>query len=127
MTVYLRLAAAVALGLSTAGGAWAATPIEDALQVSAGSEAYAPYFASAASTAVENNAVAHVSAGEVATEEASTGACTDCEELLDCMCCGPVWYASVGTIILHRSRPSEGTTVAANPAGTRFASASQFT
>ena len=55
--------------------------------------------------------------------------CLGCGDACDCgdMCdCGPVWYASVGTVILKRDRPSPGTVIAANPAGTPFSSASDF-
>ena len=59
------------------------------------------------------------------------GCCGDCDcgDCVDCgaACgCGPTWYASAGVIFLKRDRPAPGTVVAANPAGTPFSSASDF-
>jgi hypothetical protein len=114
MKVFLRLAVTTVLGLSAAGVALAASPDPVALEAVEGAEdsqAYAPYYAAGSD--------------ELASDETTAG--TPCEKLLDCMgCCCPTWYVSAGAIVLHRNRPDPGTIVAANPAGTRFASPSDF-
>ncbi len=59
-------------------------------------------------------------------------ACDDglgCGDGCDCgaaCAAGPKWVVSAGIILLKRDRPVPGTVVAANPAGTRFSSASDF-
>jgi hypothetical protein len=64
---------------------------------------------------------------------ACDSACDGCTDCGDALCdCGsacdhcPVWYASAGMVFLKRDRPAPGTVVAANPAGTPFSSASDF-
>jgi hypothetical protein len=63
--------------------------------------------ASASSTITNDGAVQLVSD----SEPADSAAASSCEETADChacnMCCpcGPIYYGSVGTVILHRARP----------------------
>jgi hypothetical protein len=62
-------------------------------------------------------------------DDACCDGCVGCGDGCDCgdACgCGPKWYASAGVILLKRDRPVPGTVVAANPAGTAFSSASDF-
>lgn len=43
-----------------------------------------------------------------------------------CECCPPIWYASVGAVILQRSRPAPGIVVATNPGGAEISNADDF-
>jgi hypothetical protein len=57
------------------------------------------------------------------------GSCVGCGDACDCgSACDDAnaWYASAGVILLKRDRPAPGTVVAANPGGTPFSSASDF-
>ncbi len=66
-----------------------------------------------------------------AGDDCCDSACVGCGDGCDCDCgsacdCGPKWVVSAGIILLKRDRPVPGTVIAANPAGTRFSSASDF-
>src|SRR5437868_193752 len=100
MTVFLRITAAITIGLGAAGGAFAS--IEKPPQESDVPESYAPYYASASSSAVEESALVSASVNELVIDDASTSACTACEELLCDVCCPATWYVSAGAIVLHR-------------------------
>jgi hypothetical protein len=131
MATMLRKAALAFFGLALTSTAWAGSTLDQALDS-------AMWDAPMATAAADGNAVELVNPVQLASAcEATCGAndpccdpCADCGEgICDCgAACddGPKWYASVGTVILKRDRPSPGTVVAANPAGTPFSSASDF-
>jgi len=126
MTAILRIAAAFAIGLGAARGVFASPTPVNALEAYRASEPYADYYASASSSAVEESTLVAAAADEVAIDEMSPDTAAACDELMCGVCCPATWYVSAGAIVLHRSRPDPGTTFAANPAGTRFLSASDF-
>jgi len=127
MTVFLRCAAALVIGSVWGGVALAESPSGVALKSADSYVAGATITDAAWSSASHDTALTSASASAVAADAMTAGDGTECEQLLDCMCCcPPVWYVSLGTIVLHRNRPDPGTVVAANPAGTRFASPSDF-
>lgn len=133
MSSMLRKAAAAFLAMGMASTAWAAPTMDVAL----GSAEWDVLVATAAADAQTIGLVNPVQLASncepsCAADECCDDPCDDCVSCadgIDCgdMCgCGPKWYASVGVVILKRDRPSAGTVVAANPAGTPFSSASDF-
>ncbi|WP_428303742.1 BBP7 family outer membrane beta-barrel protein [Lacipirellula sp.] len=134
MSTVLRGAAALFLGVSMIGAAQARPALDAALDAPAWDE----------SSTVANDdvqltnplvadAIQLASADEPTLATSDSGlacdASVDCTDDVNCgdLCgCGPKWYASVGAVFLKRDRPDAGTVVAANPAGTPFSSASDF-
>ena len=71
---------------------------------------------------VPASAESAVSGGTAASPATSSGtdqnSCGCCDDGCSCMdCCTPLWNVSLGEVILHRDRPSDGTIVGANPGG----------
>lgn len=133
MSTMLRSAAALFLGMGMSGSAWATPAMDSALESARWDESVAP--AVAKDLGLANPA--ELSAVQLASACEPSCCCDDvCDDCLDCgdgccdcgsACgCGPTWYASAGVIFLKRDRPVPGTVVGANPAGTRFSSASDF-
>ena len=134
MSTMLRGAAAIFLGVSMIGAAQARPAFDAALDAPAWDESTA---IAAEDVELTNPLVADAiqltSADEptLATSDSDLAcdASVDCTDDVNCgdLCgCGPKWYASVGAVFLKRDRPDAGTVVAANPAGTPFSSASDF-
>jgi hypothetical protein len=145
MTTILRAAAAAFLGAMMASNSLAST-LEDAVRDSSWADVTLVNPAERATVEPVDafqleNPIELVTACEAACG-ASDACCDDpccdsaCDDGCDCgegcldcgdACgCGPKWIVSGGVIFLKRDRPVPGTTIAANPAGTRFASASDF-
>jgi hypothetical protein len=132
MSTLLRSAAALFLSMSMTGAAWAGPAIDAALD-SADWDESAPVAIDdvALVNPLSTNAIQLASAtepGECAAD-LGCGECLGCADGVDCgdLCgCGPTWYASAGMIFMKRDRPQAGAVVAANPAGTPFSSASDF-
>jgi hypothetical protein len=133
MSTLLRGAAALFLSMGMTGGAWAGLVMDAALDSAVWDESAAP--AAIDDVALVNplstDAIQLASAtepGKCATD-LGCGECLGCADGVDCgdLCgCGPTWYASAGVIFMKRDRPEAGAVVAANPAGTPFSSASDF-
>jgi hypothetical protein len=143
MSTMLRGAAALFLSMGMTGSALAATDRDAFLTATPWDAPIETYQASDIGLVnpLETSAVELASSCEATCgaddaccdnsccDGAAADDCLGCGDACDCgdMCgCGPVWYASVGAVILKRDRPSAGTVVAANPAGTPFSSASDF-
>lgn len=132
MAKILRSAAFALLGLGLTSAAWAGSPSDWVLE----SVAWDGHTATAAADVDDValvNPVQLASSCEPTCGECDSSCCDPCADCGDGLCdCGaacdgcPKWYVSVGTVILKRDRPSPGTVVAANPAGTPFSSASDF-
>ena len=129
MSTLLRSAAALFLSMSMTGAAWAGPAIDAALD-SADWDESAP-------VAIDDVALMNPLSTDViqlasATEpckcatDLGCGECLGCADGVDLCGCGPTWYASAGMIFMKRDRPQAGAVVAANPAGTPFSSASDF-
>jgi hypothetical protein len=73
MTVFLRIAAAIVLGLSVAGGAFASSPTKVVLQAAEYSESNATANASASSSTIQESELISASFDELATDETSAG------------------------------------------------------
>jgi hypothetical protein len=132
MSTMLRGAAALFLSMSVTGAAWAGPTMDAALASASWDDSAA---AGVDDVALVNPLTADAIQLASATEPgccAAEGAgddCLGCAEEIDCgdLCgCGPTWYASAGMIFMKRDRPDAGAVVAANPAGTPFSSASDF-
>jgi hypothetical protein len=143
MSTMLRRAAALFLSVSMTGAACAATDANAFLTATPWDAPIETYQVDDIGlvnplepSAVELASACEASCGaddaccdDSCCDGASADDCLGCGDACDCgdMCgCGPVWYASAGMVILKRDRPSPGTIVAANPAGTPFASSSDF-
>lgn len=135
MSTLLRSAAALFLGVGMISAAQARPSLDAALDAPAW-DATANVSADDVELAnpLSNDAIQWASASEYAeagscTSDLCCDAAVDCNDGVDCgdLCgCGPKWYASVGAVFLKRDRPNAGTVVAANPAGTPFSRASDF-
>lgn len=134
MSTMLRGAAALFLVVSMIGAAQARPSLNAALDAPAWDESSAvaaedvqltnPLVADAIQLASVDEPTLATSDSDLACD-----ASVDCTDDVNCgdFCgCGPKWYASVGAVFLKRDRPDAGTVVAANPAGTPFSSASDF-
>lgn len=129
MSTLLRGAAAIFLGMGMTSAAWARPAMDAALASPSWDESAAAATDVALVNPLETDAIQLASAVEPSAAELGCDDSLACSEGVDCgdVCgCGPTWYASVGTVFLKRSRPNEGTVVAANPAGTPFSRASDF-
>ncbi|HYO24847.1 MAG TPA: hypothetical protein VEQ85_07850 [Lacipirellulaceae bacterium] len=128
MSKILRGAAALVLTMGVISAASASPGLDAALSS-------VPWDRAVAEAAAHD--AGHSGAFQLASNSEASCAATDpccddclgCAEGVDCgsACgCGPVWYASVGIVLLERERPTRGTIVAGNPSGVPFARAQQF-
>jgi len=133
MSAMLRTAAAMFFGLAVSSSALAAPALREILELSDWDQpaASAPTPADQAELTETVQLVSNSEPAKAATDNS----CSDCLDCADDVCgcgdtcggsCGPMWYASVGAVILERDDPSPGTIGAANPAGTPFHTAQDF-
>jgi hypothetical protein len=138
MSAILRSTAALLLAALTASGALSSPAMDAAISGSQWIDD-----ASLAADAADTTPATDVYDAALAGPIQLTGACettcsacnTACDSCCGCgdgcncgdPCCGQFkWYASAGVIFLKRDRPAPGTVVAANPGGTPFSRASDF-
>jgi Putative beta barrel porin-7 (BBP7) len=139
MAMFLRKAGAFVLGSVFTGAALASPAMDAAFNLPEWSESCAIPSVTASSAVMHDDSVQTVSDSEPAAadkkDDTSTGcnqcsscnSCNECPQCTCCCCCPPMWYASAGAVILHRSRPDSGIVVGDNPfTGTSFSSPSDF-